>query len=368
MLTSNMHGGALPTPITVAICDDSAVIRGAIGRIVSAAADLRLVQRAANGRELLEGLSGARPDVIVLDVEMPELDGLSALPRVLAAQPGVRVLMSSTLTTRGADTTLRALRLGAADYIPKPSSLAGWGSGGDWATDLLGKIRALGAARRRPRSIITPGGEPAITLRLAPVRHPEILAIGCSTGGPAALIQLLPVLGRNFALPILVTQHMPPTFTSMLAEHIGRLSGPGCSEATDGMVVEPGHIYLARGDRHMVVERAGAGLVLRLTDDPPEHFCRPAVDPLLRSLARHAGDRTLAVILTGMGSDGKLGAEAVVAAGGGVMAQDEATSVVWGMPGAVARAGLCHAVLPLGALAERLRDIGAASPFARRFA
>jgi len=355
-----MLASAPASPVAVAICDDSAVIRGAVGRILAAAPDLTVVQRASNGRELLEGLSRARPDVVILDIEMPEMDGLTALPRVLAAQPGVRVLMSSTLTTRGADITLRALRLGASDYIPKPSSLAAWGTGGAWAADLMAKVRALGGASSMP-----PGRDVAIALRPSPARPPSVIAIGCSTGGPAALIQMLPALGRDFALPILVTQHMPPTFTAMLADHIGRMQGPTCSEATDGMVVRPGHVHLARGDRHMVVERGQGDLVLRLTDDPPEHFCRPAVDPLLRSLARHAGDRTLAVILTGMGNDGKQGAEALVAAGGGVIAQDEASSVVWGMPGAVARAGLCHAVLPLSAMAGKLREIGSSLPAAR---
>lgn len=340
-------------PIPVAICDDSAVARGIISRILEAEPDMRIVLRAPNGRALLDGLAQARPEVIVLDIEMPELDGLAALPRILAAAPRVRVLMSSSLTTTGADATLRALRLGAADYIAKPSGLGG-ASAQDWGTALVGKIRGLATSRR-------PTAPAAVGLRAPPAQPPHLVAVGSSTGGPQALLRLFGALGASFPLPVLVVQHMPPAFTTMLASHLNRLGGLACVEATDGAAVTPGRILLAPGNRHMVAERTRSGLVVRLNDGPPENFCRPAVDPLLRSLAA-SETQTLAVILTGMGSDGLAGARALVERGGGVIAQDEATSVVWGMPGAVARAGLCHAVLPLEEIAPRLHKAACARP------
>lgn len=336
-------------PIPVAICDDSAVARGIIGRILEAEPDISVVLRAASGDALLDGLAQARPEVVVLDIEMPGLDGLAALPRVLAALPHARVLMSSSLTTRGADATLRALRLGAADYIAKPSSLGGVDARA-WAVALVGRVRALAASRR-------PALPATIPLRAPPSQPPRVIAIGSSTGGPQALLRVIGALGHDFPLPVLIVQHMPPAFTAMLARHLDRLGGPACAEATTGGVLRAGEVLLAPGDRHMLVEQAANGLAIRLSDAPPEHFCRPAVDPLLRSLGEACGAGTLAVMLTGMGCDGLAGAGAVIAAGGGVIAQDEASSVVWGMPGAVAKAGLCHAVLPLDAIAAHLRAL-----------
>lgn len=338
-------------PIPVAICDDSAVARGIIGRILEAEPDIRIVLRATNGRALLDGLAQARPEVIVLDIEMPELDGLAALPHILAALPRVRVLMSSSLTTSGADATLRALRLGAADYIAKPSGLGG-ANARDWGAALVAKIRGLATSRR-------PAVQAAFPLRAPPAHPPRLVAIGSSTGGPQALLRVVGALGAGFPLPLLIVQHMPPAFTTMLASHLNRLGALPCVEATDGAAVEPGRILLAPGNRHMVAERTRTGLVVRLTDGPPENFCRPAVDPLLRSLAASEA-RTLAAILTGMGSDGLAGARTLVDSGGGVIAQDEASSVVWGMPGAVAKAGLCHAVLPLDGIAPWLRKSASA--------
>ncbi len=348
---------AADSAVRVAICDDSPLIRGIIGRALESSPQINVVLRAGNGRELLDQLRSARVDVVVLDIEMPVMDGLTALPLILKAAPDVRVIMVSTLTTRGADVTMRALQLGAADYVPKPTSLANVSGDDLFRRDLISKVRALGARRGRQAITPAPAGAKKPTLRSAPPLPPRVLAIGSSTGGPQALLSLIPALGRNFPLPILLTQHMPAAFTGMLAEHINRLNGPTCAEAIDGEALRPGHVHLAPGGRHMVVAGSGTSLSIRLNDDPPENFCRPAVDPLLRSLAVAAGDRTLAVILTGMGSDGLRGGEKLIAASGGIIAQDEATSVVWGMPGAVAQAGLCFSILPLPEISRKILSL-----------
>ncbi len=353
--------------VRVAVCDDSPLIRSIVARSLESSPQISVVLRAGNGRELLDQLRATKVDVIVLDIEMPVMDGLTALPLILKAAPDVRVVMASTLTTRGADITMRALQLGAADYVPKPTSLAGVSGDDTFRRDLVAKVRALGARRGKVAVVAGQPGLPGakkILTRAAPTLPPRVLAIGSSTGGPQALLSVIPALGRKFPLPILLTQHMPAAFTAMLAEHINRLGGPTCAEAVDGEVLRPGHVHLAPGGRHMVVSGSGASLTVRLNDDPPENFCRPAVDPLLRSLAVATGDRTLAVILTGMGTDGLRGGEKLIAASGGMIAQDEASSVVWGMPGAVTQAGLCFAVLPLKEIAGKILSIVGGRPLA----
>ncbi len=291
---------------------------------------------------------------------MPVMDGLTALPKLLEAEPGIEIIMASTLSTRNADISIRALNAGAADYVPKPTSSRDIRTGEEFRRELLTKVKTLGKVRRRRRSAARgkglasgPGPYPAKPIALrkpGPVR-PEVLAIGSSTGGPQALFAVLGGLNPDIRQPILITQHMPPTFTTILAEHIARASGRPCAEAKNGDVVRSGHIYVAPGDFHMVVETNKAQRVFRLSKAPPENFCRPAVDPMLRSLAKVFGPGVLSVILTGMGRDGLNGGEAVTKAGGTVIAQDEQSSVVWGMPGAVATAGLCSAVLPITELA-----------------
>jgi len=341
----------------VMICDDSAVIRAALARILEADPAVRVVARAGNGRQAVDELrrQGAGGiDVVVLDVEMPVMDGLAALPLLLDASPGLRVVMASTLTTRGADVALRALRLGAADYVPKPGAASVAGDDG-FARELLAKVKGLARLRQRGVAPVPPAFDPAA--RPAPARPPVLLAIGSSTGGPQALFALVRGLGPRLGVPVVLTQHMPASFTPILAEHIARLGALPCAEARNGEPLSPGRIYLAPGNRHLLV-RAGAGggggLRAELSDDPPENFCRPSVDPMLRSAAASCDGRVLVTMLTGMGHDGLDGTRAVIAAGGAALAQDEATSVVWGMPGAVARAGLCHAVLPLPALAPKI--------------
>jgi two-component system chemotaxis response regulator CheB len=334
------------------VCDDSAVIRGAVTRMLDAEPSVQVVARAANGQLALDELKRTPVDVLVLDIEMPVMDGLTALPLLLRADPGLKVIMASTLTTRGADIALRALRLGAADYVPKPSAVTGDET---FRRELVEKVKGLGRMRRRvalPMHLAA-----ALRLRPAAIVAPKLLAVGSSTGGPQALFTLVQGLGKTLNVPVVLTQHMPATFTPILAEHIGKLGGLPCAEAKDGEALAAGRIYLAPGDRHLLVEGSRAGLHARLTTDPPENFCRPSVDPMLRSAATACDGRVLVAILTGMGQDGLAGTRRVIDAGGSAVAQDEATSVVWGMPGAVANAGLCHAVLPLPRIAPKLLEL-----------
>ena len=351
----------------VMICDDSAVIRAALARMMEGQSDIAVVAKIANGEFALAEMrrqfqAGTPIDVIVLDIEMPVLDGMRALPMLLKIDPSVRIIMASTLTTRGADIALQALRLGAADYLPKPGTADI--ADDSFRRDLVAKITGL--ARLRSRRTQPAGPRPiAAALRPLSRQTPKLLAIGSSTGGPQALFTLVQALGANFPVPVVLTQHMPPTFTPILAEHLTRLGGMKCAEAVDGQALVAGHIHLAPGDRHLLVQGSAAGLVARVTSDPPENFCRPAVDPMLRTASAACDGRVLVVMLTGMGQDGLLGTRAIVEAGGAAIAQDEASSVVWGMPGAIARAGLCHQILPLPAIAARVREIFQSAPIRR---
>ncbi|HET7880986.1 MAG TPA: chemotaxis response regulator protein-glutamate methylesterase [Acetobacteraceae bacterium] len=334
------------------VCDDSAVIRGAVARMLEAEKGVQVVARVANGQLALDELKRTPVDVVVLDIEMPVMDGMTALPLLLRADSGLKIIMASTLTTRGADIALRALRLGAADYVPKPSAVTG---DEVFRRELVEKVKGLGRMRRR---VVQPAREPArLRLRPASIVPPRLLAVGSSTGGPQALFTLVQGLGKGLTVPVVMTQHMPPTFTPILADHITKLGGLPCAEARDGEGLSAGRIYLAPGDKHLQVDGSGGRLRARLTSDPPENFCRPSVDPMLRSAAVACEGRVLVAMLTGMGSDGLAGTRRVIDAGGTAIAQDEATSVVWGMPGAVAQAGLCHAVLPLPRIAPKLLEM-----------
>ena len=355
-------------PIRVMVVDDSAVVRGLITRMLEAEADISVVSSVGNGKMAVDSLARNEVEVVVLDIEMPVMDGLTALPKMLETDKTVRVIMASTLTARNADISLKALQAGAVDYIPKPSSSRELSGGQDFGAELIAKVRTHGEARRKvkgaptgaiskPRGITprpvtktTPPKEVSVR-KPARKERPDIIAIGSSTGGPQALFTVLKGMHGKVKQPVVITQHMPATFTKILAEHINRMTGWTCQEATDGTVIEPGQVYLAPGDFHMVVETAGMQKVLRLNQDPPENFCRPAVDPMLRSVSKAYGRKVLTVILTGMGADGLKGGTVIVDNGGDLIAQDEATSVVWGMPGAVAHAGICSAVLPLEEIA-----------------
>ena len=275
--------------------------------------------------------------------------------------------MASTLTTRGADVAMRALRLGAADYVPKPSSI---GVAGDetFARELIEKVKGLARLRRRAALPAKRGGRPRpspASLRLLPpaMLPPRLLAIGSSTGGPQALFTLVQGLGDS----AIGARRSDPAHAENLHADPGRAyhqtRGPALRRGEHGEILQAGRIYLAPGDRHLVVERSGGGLQAKLNDDPPENFCRPSVDPMLRSAATACDGRVLVAMLTGMGHDGLAGTRRVIEAGGTAVAQDEATSVVWGMPGAVAQAGLCHAVLPLSEISAKLRALlGRARP------
>jgi len=347
--------------IRVMVADDSAVIRGLISRAIEAEPDIEIVASVPDGRAAVSTLQRTPVDVIVLDVDMPVMDGLTAIPLLVKAVPGIKIVMASTHTQRNAKITLDALAKGAADYILKPSASRELLGPAAFHRELLEKIRELGGRSAAVTPSVVPVGTPQpsasgqpkrLSLRPAPTLPPQIIAMGSSTGGPQALFRVLKDLAPGAKIPILVAQHMPATFTAILAGHITRQCGVPAVEATDGLTPEPGCIYVAPGNFHMTVD---ATRMIRLNQDPPENYCRPSVDPMLRSLAALYGARVLAVILTGMGHDGLSGSRAVVEAGGAVFAQDEATSVVWGMPGAVAIAGLCSAVLPVAEIGPRLR-------------
>jgi two-component system chemotaxis response regulator CheB len=339
------------TTVKVMICDDSWVIRGALARILESDPDVTVVAKVENGKMAVDQIRAAQADVVVLDIEMPVMDGLTALPLLLRADPGIRIIMASTLTTRGAAIALRALRMGASDYVPKPSSI-GTISDDGFRRELLEKVKGLGHLRRRTTAPVY--AHKPIALRPAPAQPARLLAVGSSTGGPQALFTLVQGLGRSVGVPVLMTQHMPATFTPILAEHLNRLGMMPCAEARDGESLVAGRIYLAPGDRHLKVEGGRGGLRARVTMEPPENFCRPSVDPMLRSATIACDGRVLVAMLTGMGRDGLAGTEKVIEAGGAAVGQDEASSVVWGMPGAIALAGLCHAVLPLPKIAPKL--------------
>lgn len=355
--TGSKSGSA---PYRIMIVDDSAVVRGLMARTLEADPRIEVVTSVSDGQMALNAVNRRDIEVVILDIEMPVMDGLTALPKLIEAKPGVKIIVASTLTRRNAEISLRCLSDGADDYIPKPSSARELGSAEQFRSELLDKVLALGAAARGevgpPKAAeaevaaptrIAPAPRGPIALREAPVHQPNAVAIGSSTGGPQALFALTKAIAPAIKVPVFITQHMPPTFTTILAEHINRTSGLPCGEAQDGETVEGGRIYVAPGDHHMTVRAAAGGVKIAINQDPPENFCRPAVDPMLRSLSQAYGANLLTVILTGMGQDGRRGGEAVAAAGGTVIAQDEDSSVVWGMPGAAAAAGICSAVLPL---------------------
>jgi two-component system, chemotaxis family, protein-glutamate methylesterase/glutaminase len=361
-------------PLRVMVVDDSVVIRGLISRWIEAEPDMVVAASLRTGLDAVNQVERVNPDVAVLDIEMPELDGISALPLLLAKKRSLIVIMASTLTRRNAEISFKALSLGASDYIPKPESTREPAAAETFRHDLIQKIRSLGAKVRRalasspplapvldrprassPRPPLAAVAHPQLLRRAFSAQAPRALVIGSSTGGPQALMKLVTDLGPVIdRFPVLITQHMPPTFTTILAEHLARSSQRPAHEAIDGETVKAGQIYLAPGGRHMRVVRHGVDAVIALDDGPPVNFCRPAVDPLFISAIDVWQSGVLALVLTGMGSDGMRGGKDIVAAGGSVIAQDEASSVVWGMPGAAANAGICAAVLPLNQIASKL--------------
>jgi two-component system chemotaxis response regulator CheB len=347
---------AVGGPVRVMLCDDSVTVRAALARVLEADPEIRIVARVGDGRQAVNAFSGVpvamRPQVVLLDLEMPVMDGMTALPLLLEQVPRPVVIVASALTQKGAAVTMAALRAGAADYIPKPGAASGGLTDAGFRAELIAKVK--GWARMGRASAVRLATRPPATVVQVPRGGVRAIAIGCSTGGPQALASLVRGLTRPVPVPVVAVQHMPAGFTAMLADHLNRLGSLRCAEAQDGEVLQPGRLYLAPGDRHLLVDAAAGRLVARLSDGPPENFCRPAVDPMLRSLSTACDGGVLAMIMTGMGHDGLAGCRAVAAAGGVVLAQDEASSVVWGMPGAVARAGLARALLPPEALAEHM--------------
>jgi two-component system, chemotaxis family, protein-glutamate methylesterase/glutaminase len=353
------------------VVDDAIVVRRLLMRWIGAEPDMMVAACLRTGREAVEQIEECNPDVVILDIDMPELDGLSALPLLLKKKRDLVVIMASMLTRRSAEISLRALSLGAVDYLPKPELTS---ASSAFQRELIDKIRNLGCRGHSVLRALTPEApEPttstvrrraaspeasALTLRPFAATLPRALLVGSSTGGPQALTTLIGQIGATIErAPVLITQHMPATFTPVLVEHLTRASGLRISEAEHEELVVAGKVYVAPGGRHMRVVRGKAGPAIALGDDPPINFCKPSVDALLSSAAKVWGATSLALVLTGMGSDGTRGAADVAAAGGGVIAQDEASSVVWGMPRAVALAGLCSAVLPLSQIGPKLNHL-----------
>ena len=346
---------------SVLIVDDSVVVRKVLKDVISRDRDLEVAGFASNGRLALAKLQTLRPDVILLDIEMPEMDGLEAIPEIRKILPHVPIIMFSTLTKRGAEATLDALTLGATDYVTKPSNMEIDFTHENIAQQLIPKIKALCQKKKCANPVLatspaaalskaasSPPSPQARTSWIAPAgSRVEIVAIGVSTGGPEALARFLPTFPAGFPVPIVIAQHMPPLFTSLLAERLASKCSMDVREAKSGELLAPGYIWIAPGDYHLVVSQEGGVVHLRTHQEPRENFCRPSVDVLFRSVAEVFGGRALGVVLTGMGQDGLKGCEVLHAGGSHIIIQDEASSVVWGMPGFVARAGLADKILHL---------------------
>ena len=345
-------------PIRVLIVDDSTVIRKVLGEGLAPDSSLEVVGTAANGRIALSKIPQVHPDIITLDVEMPLMNGLETLVEIRKNYPKLPVIMFSTLTERGASTTLDALAMGASDYVTKPSNTGSLDvTLHQIREQLIPKIKALCPSRSEIPLVPRPAASSLHAAGLPSARElsrVDLVAIGTSTGGPNALAELLPSIPRDFPVPIVIVQHMPPLFTRLLAARLNDRSALTIQEAQAGQTVNPGEAWIAPGDFHMTVERRGTSTRLALNQDPPENSCRPAVDPMFRSVAKAFGPNALAVVLTGMGYDGVNGAQHIREKGGQVFVQDEASSVVWGMPGQVAAAGFADSTYPLGSMAHEI--------------
>jgi two-component system chemotaxis response regulator CheB len=344
--------------IRVLVVDDAVVVRRMVADILGADDAIHVVGTAANGRIALLKIAQLKPDLVTLDLEMPDMDGLETLSAVRQTYPHLPIVVLSRRAQSGASITREALALGANDCVALPEKAGVAPTASDCVRDqLIPKIKRYGVGKSSrsslsvPAPVVRPGGRSALFTVQPPV---EVVAIGASTGGPNALAALFPAFPADFPVPIVLVQHMPPVFTGRLAERLSSLSPVETEEAENGAVVRPGRAWLAPGDFHVAVARDAEGVRLRTHQGPPENSCRPSVDVLFRSVAEVYGPGVLAVVLTGMGQDGLRGCERIRAAGGQVLAQDAATSVVWGMPGAVSRAGLADAVLPLEQLGPEI--------------
>ncbi|WP_433827468.1 protein-glutamate methylesterase/protein-glutamine glutaminase [Actinoplanes sp. CA-015351] len=381
--------------ISVLVVDDSVVVRRLITDALSEAQGIQVVGTAANGLLAQAKIDQLKPDVVTMDIEMPEMDGIAAVRELRKRHAALPVIMFSTLSAAGASATLEALSAGATDYVTKPSNVGSVKESMEAVREqLVPKILALGGGRRKPAGPAGPPSRPApagmrpgaapprpglppaapgrpplsaaspppgrpAAPRRAPGGRVDILAIGSSTGGPDALTKVLLGLPADLPVPVVITQHMPPVFTKMFAERLDRSTPLRVLEAGEGMELAAGTVYIAPGDRHLVFLRRGTATLTQLSGAPQENSCRPAVDVMFRSVASLYGASAFAAVLTGMGQDGRSGAKVLRDSGAEVLAQDEASSVVWGMPGAVVGAGLADEVLPLdriaGALLNRVR-------------
>ena len=339
----------------VLIVDDTVLYRKILSDILGDIPGVEVVGTAPNGKIALDKVAQLSPDLMTLDFEMPEMDGLETLRRLHVVHPQVKALMVSSHSQLGAEVTLKALSLGAFDFVTKPAE-------GDWKASqesldrqLRAKIGPLIQKKQSVERKVEPA--PAQSVSVSPTQRIDIVAIGISTGGPKALAEMIPKLPGTLRVPVVIVQHMPATFTSVLAESLNAQSALTVQEAQDGQMLQAGQVYLAPGGKQMRLVRAGALVKVALTDDPPENFCKPAVDYLFRSVADIYGARALGVIMTGMGADGTRGLQAMKTKGAPSLAQDEATSVVYGMPQEAFKAGVVDVVLPLGKIAEEIARI-----------
>jgi two-component system chemotaxis response regulator CheB len=341
-------------PLRILIVDDAVVMRRLICQVIEDDPELEVAGWAPNGRLGLERIPQVNPDCVTLDVEMPDMDGIEALREIRKRHPRLPVIMFSTETRHGAVRTIEALSLGATDYVSKPASVGGVSESIELLrSELVPRIKAhcrKSAATLAVKTVM-PVSRPRST-----VRHCDIICIASSTGGPNALSAIFQQLRTPLPVPVVMVQHMPPMFTGLLAERLNTLGACRVTEARDGEMIGSGHAYLAPGGHHMEVVRASGGTALRLTDAPPENSCRPSADVLFRSVAPLYGPSALGLVLTGMGQDGMRGSREIVEKGGVVMAQDQASSVVWGMPGSVVQEGLAEKILALGEIPDAMKD------------
>lgn len=339
-------------PVRVLIVDDSAVIRRQLAEVLTGDPEIVVAGAVGDGYKALAAIPKLNADLVTLDVEMPGMNGLETLVEIRKLYPKLPVIMFSVWTGRGAVATVEALSRGASDYVTKPSQAGSIeGAREQVRQELVSKIKALCGAREPQRVPVPP---PGLSPTVQTVTRVDVLAIGASTGGPNALAELVPQFPADFPVPIVIVQHMPAMFTRLLAARLNNLSPLQVEEGREGQKLERGRVWVAPGDYHMTVTRKGTGCVLSLNQDPPENSCRPAADVLFRSLAQAFGENVLGVVLTGMGSDGTRGAAVIREAGGAMLVQDEASAVVWGMPGSIVAAGLADRVCPLNGIAPEI--------------
>lgn len=401
--------------VRVMIVDDSVVVRGMFSKWLADLADIEVIALHRNGKLAVDNIAKDKPDVVLLDIEMPEMDGITALPLLIKNYPDAKIVISSTLTTRNAEISLKAMALGAVDYVAKPQGSGGLTSATEFKAELIQKIRVFGgavdptqaggagkigfkasgatrpsfgdasASRSRLSGSRAKNDAPAATPtsargvagskitpstqsraagigagKMQPVSKmmPKAIVVGSSTGGPPALIEFTKAISKDIGhIPVFITQHMPASFTKILAQHIAKASGRDCKEAEDGELVKNGTIYIAPGGLHMSLVGSGFAIKIKLDDGPQINFCKPSVDPLFMTASNIYKKNLLSVILTGMGNDGTPGAGDVIKHGGTVIVQDEKTSVVWGMPGAAVHAGVVSEVLPLNKIGPRVLNI-----------